>query len=173
MLKCGAKRIFHCSDVVAAGCAGEWDWLVKVSKGNIPLVKSLDVDRFEFQHRSFQEALFAEALSEGEVSEDQFMSVKKVKQNWELIKSGALANTWRIGGQSVADVLKRGLGQPQEDIPVEWNAHVWSAMFKCRVATHTLAFLHKVSAWGTDSTGLYRECRDVRNICVSVACCWF
>ena len=167
MLKAGSKRIFLRSDAVAAVGAEDWNWLLRISEQNIPLIKSLDINNFEFQHRSFQEALFAEALSEGEVSEDQFMSVKKVKQNWELIKSGALANTWRIGGQSVADVLKRGLGQPQEDIPVKWNAHVWSALFNCRVATHTLAFLHDLSVQYKSITGLYRELRREKYLCVS------
>ena len=164
VVKGRAKRIFHRADVVTAGCADGWDWLLRVSKGNIPLIKRLDVDRFEFQHRSFQEALFVEALSEDEVAEDEFMSAETVETNWKLIESGALANVWRIGGHSLGDVLKRGLGQPKDNLPVGWNPHVWWTVFNSGVAAHSLAFVQKLSASDTGISGLYRAFRCVTSV---------
>ena len=141
MLKAGRKRIFTSSDAIAAVGTKAWQTLLQTPEHSIPLIKRLDVDRFEFQHRSFQEALLAEALSDGVVSADEFMSAKNVERNWRLIASGDLANVWRIGGQSVGCILKRGLGQPMERIPAGCNDHVWSALFSCLVASHTLALI--------------------------------
>ena len=166
MLKEGAKRIFRRVDAVAAVGAEAWDWLLEQSNKNIPLIKTLNVDRFEFQHRSFQEALLAEALSlQQGVPETEFMSAQNPGQNWEVIRSGTLANVWRIGGHSVVEVLKRGLGQPKEELSVSWNKHVWSALFNCRVASYTLAFLTDLEVDDNGIDGSFHELSYFINVC--------
>ena len=166
MLNEGAKRIFQRLDIVTAVGAEAWDWLLEISDRNVPLIKTLDVDRFEFQHRSFQEALLAEALSlQQGVPETEFMSAQNPRQNWEVIRSGTLANVWRIGGHSVVDVLKRGLGQSKGAHSIFWNKHVWSALFNCRVASYTLAFLTDLGVQNEGIHGSFHELSYFINVC--------
>ena len=153
MTKGGAKRIFLRTDACAVVGAESWGWLMRKSQHNIPLIKTLDVEHFEFQHRSFQEALFVEALIAGEVAEENFMSSTNIKENWDIIQNGSLANVWKIGAESVGGVLKRGLGQPEGGIPVEWNSYVWSALFDSRAATHVLARVNEIYMVGEKIAG--------------------
>ena len=173
MTKGKAKRIFLRADAQAAVGAESWDWLFLRKSLQIPLIKTLDVDHFEFQHRSFQEALFVEALIAGKVPEKDFMSSTTMTENWEMLESGSLANVWKIGGQSVGEVLKRGLGQPEGKIPVEWTSHVWSALFESRVVVHVLAYATQISINGAKIAGKSKERVPVEYplACLSVSTC--